>query len=177
MEVFTSGSTKIKQLSAGIKYNAGRNSSGTITVFSRGGRIKRKYRFIDFWRRVELQGVVVNFLKDSYRTANLALILYSNGCLSYILAVEGLYQGKFLFSGYKWFNAAAAYISNRTSFEIVQEIPLGNSILLGLCPLGIEISNLELEPGKGGQLCRAAGTFCVIVKKFEKNVVIKLKSG
>lgn len=65
----------------------------------------------------------------------------------------------------------------QASFDSLQQIPTGNSILLGLCPLGLELSNLELQPGKGGQLCRSAGTFCVIVKKFEYNVVVKLKSG
>lgn len=101
MSIFVSKTFKIKQLAACIKYNAGRNMSGGITVFSRGGRQKRKYRFVDFWRRLELQGVVLKLLKDTYRTSHLALILYSNGCLSYMLAVEGLYQGKFIFSGYK----------------------------------------------------------------------------
>lgn len=120
---------------------------------------------------------MLNFLKDSYRTSELALILYSNGMLSYILAVEGLYRGKFIYSGSKWFDVNTFFVTNRNVFESSQEIPYGNSILLGLCPLGVEISNIELYPGKGGQLCRAAGTFSVIVKKFELNVVIKLKSG
>lgn len=164
-------------LSRRIKYNAGRNDTGTITVFSRGGRLKRKYRFIDYWRRLELQGVVLRLLKDSFRTTNIALVLYSNGLLSYILAVEGLYIGKFIFSGFKWFDISNFYIISQNPFDSSQQIPIGNTILLGLCPLGVEISNLELFPGKGGQLCRAAGTFCMIVKKFDINVVVKLKSG
>lgn len=120
---------------------------------------------------------MLKFLKDSYRTSHLALILYSNGCLSYILSVEGLYKGKFIFSGYKWFNSMNFFTSNSQYSNIIQQLPIGNSILLGLCPLGLEISNVELQPGKGGQLCRSAGVFCIIVKKFERNVVVKLKSG
>lgn len=169
--------TNIKLLAGRIKYNAGRNNTGTITVFTKGGQQKRKYRFIDFWRRIELQGVVLKIVKDSFRTAHLALILYSNGFLSYILAIEGLYIGKFIYSGFKWFDITNFYIVNKNPFDSSHQVPLGNTILLGLCPLGIELCNLEIIPGKGGQLCRAAGTFCVIVKKIKFNIVVKLKSG
>lgn len=152
----------IKYLTYGLKKKSGHNNFGRITVFNLGGGHKRKYRIIDFKRNlVNNLGAVVDIVKDPNRSANIALIVYSNGGLSYILAPEGLSIGDKILS------------SNE---NILQND--GNSTLLKYMKMGTIIHNVELKPGKGGQIARAAGTCSIILRKYNlKYFVLKLPSG
>lgn len=156
----------------------GRNHTGKITVYHRGGGLKRTYRVIDFWRRFNQKGVVLKVHSDINRNCNIALVLYLNGFLSYILAAETIQPGSWLTSGSSWMTNANQDI---WPINIRDNQPTGSTVLLGLCPLGTVICNIELKPGFGGQLCRAAGTSAVIVKKENFSgavfVTIKIKSG
>src|SRR5699024_3570110 len=87
------------KLKKGSKITAGRNNSGRIMSFNRGGGLKIKYRFIDFWRRVNAKGIVIRFETDPYRNAFIALVVYVNGFVSYIVAVEELFIGQEITSG------------------------------------------------------------------------------
>lgn len=167
----------LKRLKKGFLKTAGRNNTGKITVYHRGGGLKRTYRMIDFWRRINYKGVVLNISSDPFRNCFIALVLYSNGFVSYILIPENVKKGQFLWSGSEWISKKLN--QEEWPLNIRATIPIGSTILLGLCPVGTEICNVELKPGFGGQLCRSAGTSAVVVKKetTTRTVVIKLKSG
>eukprot|EP00003_Mantamonas_plastica_P020405 TRINITY_DN3294_c0_g1_i1.p1 TRINITY_DN3294_c0_g1~~TRINITY_DN3294_c0_g1_i1.p1 ORF type:complete len:275 (+),score=-145.02 TRINITY_DN3294_c0_g1_i1:208-1032(+) len=151
----------VKKLTYGLPEKAGRNNSGKITVRRRGGRHKRLYRIIDFKRTLfNIPGQVQRIEYDPNRSAFIALILYKNGLLSYILAPNELKVGDIIVSG-----------------ENV-EIKPGNALPLQFIPIGTNIHNIELKPGKGGQLVRAAGTSAKLIKKGEDGyALIKLSSG
>lgn len=136
--------------------------SGRILTRTKGGRHKRLYRFIDYKRfLIELPAIVKRIEYDPNRTAYIALICYLNGLYSYIIAPQGLEVGMIIHNG---------GINNFDS---------GNSLFLKDIPVGTLVNNIELRPGCGGQLVRAAGTYAVVLLKDFKNniVVIKLKSG
>ena len=123
------------------KKNAGRNNQGKITVRHRGGGAKRKYRIIDFKRNAKdgIPATVLSIEYDPNRTANIALICYADGEKAYILAPAGLQVGTKVMSGAQ------------------AEAKVGNCLPLSAIPVGAQIHNIELYPGKGGQLVRSAG--------------------
>ena len=149
-----------KSLTVSLKKNAGRNAQGKITVRHRGGGSKRKYRIIDFKRNKDgVPATVKSIEYDPNRTANIALIAYADRQKAYILAPEGLKVGQ------KVMNGADA------------EIAVGNCLPLENIPVGTQIHNIELMPGKGGQLVRAAGNSAQLMAKEGKYATLRLPSG
>jgi len=152
--------TPEKSLLASKSKTAGRNSQGKITVRHRGGGVKRKYRIIDFKRRKDgIIGTVAGIEYDPNRTANIALIYYADGEKTYILAPEGLTDGMKIVSG------------------TGAEIRVGNCLPLAEIPVGTQIHNIEMYPGKGGQLVRSAGTSAQLMAKEGKYATLRLPSG
>ena len=153
-------STPEKSLTTSLKKNAGRNNQGKITVRHHGGGSRRKYRIIDFKRRKDdIPATVVSIEYDPNRTANIALISYADGEKAYILAPVGLKVGD------KVMNGANA------------EIKVGNCLPLEAIPVGTEVHNVELYPGKGGQLVRSAGNSAQLMAKEGKYATLRLPSG
>ena len=153
-------STPEKSLTVTLKKNSGRNNQGKITTRHQGGRVKRKYRIIDFKRnKLNIPGVVASIEYDPNRTANIALINYIDGEKRYILAPKGLTVG--------------ARIEAGDNVDIV----VGNSLPLMNIPVGTMVHNIELRPGKGGELARSAGTSAQILGREDKYVMIRLSSG
>ena len=137
----------------------GRNNQGKITTRHKGGGHKRRYRLIDFKRnKYDIEGKVVSIEYDPNRTANIALIHYTDGEKRYILHPERLQVGDSILSGKH------------------NQIRIGNALPLENIPLGTEIHNLEFFPGKGGQLIRSAGTSAKILAKEKNFVVLRLSS-
>lgn len=153
-------STPEKSLLAPLKSTAGRNSYGHITVRHRGGGVKRQYRIIDF-KRIEddVPATVKTIEYDPNRTANIALLGYADGTKSYIIAPKGLKVGMTVQSGPD------------------ADIKVGNALPLKNIPVGTVIHNIELKPGKGGQLARSAGASAQLLGKEEKYVLVRLSSG
>ena len=153
-------STPEKSLVVHIKKNSGRNNQGKLTVRHRGGGAKKKYRIIDFKRNKDgILAKVTGIEYDPNRTANIALICYQDGTKSYILAPVGLKVGDTLMNG------ADA------------EIKLGNTLPMRSIPVGSSIHNIEMKPGKGGQLVRSAGNVAQLMAKEGKYATVKLPSG
>ena len=153
-------STPEKSLLTTIKKNSGRNNQGKITVRHQGGGAKRKYRIIDFRRnKLEVPGTVASIEYDPNRTSNIALINYADGEKRYILAPKGLEVGMKVEAGA---NA---------------DIKVGNALPIMSIPVGTMIHNIELRPGKGGELARSAGTSAQILGREGKYVMIRLSSG
>ena len=149
-----------KSLTVSLKKTAGRNNQGKITVRHHGGGSRRKYRIIDFKRnKVDVPATVKSIEYDPNRTANIALICYADGEKTYILAPNGLKVGDVLMNGE---NA---------------EVKVGNCLPLSAIPVGTEIHNVELYPGKGGQLVRAAGNTAQLMAKEGKYATLRLPSG
>ncbi|MCQ2560441.1 MAG: 50S ribosomal protein L2 [Clostridia bacterium] len=153
-------STPEKSLTYTLKKNAGRNNRGCITVRHQGGGYRRKYRVIDFKRnKDDIAATVKTIEYDPNRTANIALVCYADGEKRYIIAPNGLKVGDVLFSG------AAA------------DIKVGNALPLANIPVGTIIHNIELKPGKGAQLCRAAGNGAQLMAKEGAYAQVRLPSG
>ena len=150
-----------KSLTSSLKKNAGRNNQGKITVRHRGGGNRRKYRIIDFKRNSKdgIPAVVKSIEYDPNRSANIALICYADGEKSYILAPEGLAVGQ------KLMNGADA------------EVRVGNCLPLSSIPVGTLVHNIELYPGKGGQMVRSAGNSAQLMAKEGKYATLRLPSG
>ena len=149
-----------KSLLKPIKKNAGRNNSGKITVRHQGGGAKRKYRVIDFKRnKYDIVGTVATIEYDPNRSANIALINYSDGEKRYILAPKGLKVGNKIVSGQN------------------VDIKVGNALPLMNIPVGTVIHNIELTLGKGGQIARSAGQSAQILGREGKYVLVRLSSG
>jgi large subunit ribosomal protein L2 len=149
-----------KSLLAPLTKNAGRNNQGKITVRHRGGGHKRKYRIIDFKRNKDgIVGRVASIEYDPNRTANIALINYADGEKRYILAPLGLKVGDQIVSGPD------------------ADIKVGNALPLKNIPVGTTIHNIELKPGKGGQLVRAAGAEAQLLGRDGDFVIVRLGSG
>lgn len=149
-----------KSLIVTLKKHSGRNSYGRITVRHRGGGYKIKYRLIDFKRDKEnIPAKVVAIEYDPNRTANIALLQYADGEKRYILAPNGLNVGDTVMSGE---NA---------------DIKVGNALKLKNIPVGTMIHNIELNPGKGGQLVRAAGAAAQLMAKEGNYAQVRLPSG
>ena len=154
-------STPMKSLVAKKKKTAGRNNQGKITVRHHGGGAKQKYRIIDFKRNAKdgIPATVKAIEYDPNRTANIALICYADGEKAYILAPEGLKVGM------KVMNGAEA------------EVRIGNCLPLAQIPVGTQVHNVELYPGKGGQLVRSAGNSAQLMAKEGKYATLRLPSG
>ncbi len=149
-----------KSLTVSLKKNAGRNNQGKITVRHRGGGTRRKYRIIDFKRYKDgVPGTVVGIEYDPNRSANIALISYADGEKTYILAPEGLTDGMKIMNGEH------------------AEARLGNCLPLQNIPIGAQVHNIEMHPGKGGQLVRSAGTSAQLMAKEGKYATLRLPSG
>jgi len=149
-----------KSLLVPLKKHAGRNNQGRITVRHRGGGHKRMYRIIDFKRNKDgVPGRVATIEYDPNRTAFIALIHYADGEKRYIIAPKGLKVGDVIMSGPD------------------ADIKVGNALPLENIPVGTLIHNIELKPGKGGQLVRAAGTSAQLLGKEDKYAVVRLASG
>ena len=149
-----------KSLLRPLHSKAGRNSYGRITVRHRGGGTKRKYRVIDFKRNKDgMEATVLSIEYDPNRSANIALINYADGEKRYILAPKGLEVGSKIISGE---NA---------------DIKVGNALPMGNMPEGTVIHNIEMQPGKGGQIARSAGVSAQILGKEGKYVTVRLASG
>jgi len=143
-----------------IKKNAGRNSYGSITVRHRGGGNKRKYRIIDFKRdKMDVTATVERIEYDPNRSAFIALVRYEDGELRYILAPVGLKAGD------KVISSAAA------------DIKPGNCLPIANIPVGTMIHNVEINPGSGAQLCRAAGAAAQLMAKEGTMAQVRLPSG
>ena len=153
--------TPEKSLLVSLQKNAGRNNQGKITVRHQGGGNRKKYRLVDFKRNKKdgIPAKVVGIEYDPNRTANIALICYADGEKSYILAPEGLTDGMTVVSGAE------------------AEIRVGNCLPLANIPVGTQVHNIELLPGKGGQLARSAGMSAQLMAKEGKYATLRLPSG
>ncbi len=153
-------STPEKSLLAPISKTGGRNNQGKLTVRHIGGGAKRKYRIVDFKRdKQDVVGKVTSVEYDPNRSANIALITYLDGEKRYILAPKGLTVGLEVVSG-----------SN-------VDIKVGNSLPIAHIPVGTVVHNVELAPGRGGQIARSAGTSAQILGREDKYVLVRLQSG
>lgn len=153
-------STPEKSLVVHLKKNSGRNNQGKLTVRHKGGGAKIKYRLIDFKRNKDGVPAKVKAIEyDPNRTANIALLFYADGSKSYILAPVGLNVGDTVMNGP---NA---------------EVRVGNALPMRLIPVGANIHNIEMKPGKGGQLVRSAGNVAQLMAKEGKYATVKLPSG
>ena len=149
-----------KSLLTSQKQKAGRNSQGKITVRHHGGGNKRAYRVIDFKRNKDgVVGTVATIEYDPNRSANIALIHYEDGVKTYILAPKGLKVGQKIQSGDD------------------ADIVIGNALTLANIPVGTVVHNIELKPGKGGQLIRSAGTSAQVLGHEGKYTLVRLNSG
>ena len=153
--------TPERSLLAGKKKTAGRNNTGKITVRQHGGGNRQKYRIIDFKRNSKdgIPAKVIGIEYDPNRTANIALICYADGDKAYILAPQGLTDGMTVMSGEQ------------------AEARVGNCLPLSLIPVGANIHNIELLPGKGGQMVRSAGNSAQLMAKEGKYATLRLPSG
>ena len=152
--------TPEKSLLVAKNKTAGRNNQGKITVRHHGGGAKKKYRIIDFKRRKDgIPATVIGIEYDPNRSANIALICYADGEKAYILAPAGLTDGM------KVMNGADA------------EVRVGNCLPLANIPVGTQVHNIELYPGKGGQLVRSAGNSAQLMAKEGKYATLRLPSG
>ena len=149
-----------KSLVTSLKKNAGRNNQGKITVRHRGGGSRRKYRLVDFKRKKDgVPATVIGIEYDPNRSANIALIAYADGEKSYILAPEGLAVGSKVMNGPE------------------AEVRVGNCLPLQYIPVGTQVNNIELHPGKGGQMVRSAGNGAQLMAKEGKYATLRLPSG
>ncbi len=152
--------TPEKNLVVTVKKNSGRNNQGRITVRHQGGGAKRKYRIIDFKRnKLDVPGTVSAIEYDPNRTANIALISYKDGEKRYIIAPNTLKVGDVI-------------VSSENA-----DIKVGNTLPIMNIPVGTVIHNIEMRPGKGGQLARSAGSSAQILGREGNYVLIRLTSG
>lgn len=149
-----------RRLTAPLRRSGGRNDQGRVTSWQRGGGHKRKYRMIDFKRNKRGIPAVVNSIEyDPNRSARIALLFYADGEKRYIVAPDGLRVGDNLFAGEE------------------AEVRVGNSMPLAKIPLGMSVHNIELVPGKGGQVARSAGTGVQLMAKEGNFALLKMPSG
>ena len=152
--------TPEKSLCVSLKKNSGRNNQGKITVRHHGGGVRTQYRMVDFKRFKDgIPATVVGIEYDPNRTANIALICYADGQKAYIIAPEGLKVGQKVMNGPE------------------AEVRVGNCLPLSEIPVGTQVHNIELYPGKGGQLVRSAGNAAQLMAKEGKYATLRLPSG
>ena len=149
-----------KRLTTRSNKSGGRNNQGKITVRHVGGGNKKKYRLIDFKRNKDnIPAKVASIEYDPNRSSNIALLHYADGEKRYIIAAKGLLVGALVMSGEK------------------VDIKTGNSLPIKNIPVGTTIHNIEMRPGKGGQISRSAGSSAQILGREEKYILIRLQSG
>ena len=149
-----------KSLCVSLAKNSGRNNQGKITVRHRGGGSRKQYRAVDFKRNKEgIPATVIGIEYDPNRTANIALICYADGEKSYILAPAGLTDGMKVMNGPE------------------AEVRVGNCLPLSAIPVGTQVHNIELYPGKGGQMVRSAGNSAQLMAKEAKYATLRLPAG
>ena len=150
----------VKKLTEGLTKTGGRNNSGHVTAWQKGGCHKRKYRMVDFKRRkTDIFATVDRIEYDPNRTAFIALITYEDGEQSYILAPQRLAAGDKVISSTK------------------ADIKPGNALPLSSIPVGTIIHNVELKAGKGGQMARSAGTYVQLIGRDQSYSILRLASG
>ncbi len=150
----------VKSLTEGLTESAGRNNTGRITMRRRGGGAKKTYRIIDFKRRkFDIEAKVERLEYDPNRTAFIALVKYLDGEQAYILAPQRLKAGDKIISGAK------------------VDVKPGNAMPMKAIPVGTIIHNVELKPGKGGQLARSAGTYAQLVGRDSGMAQVRMQSG
>ncbi|WP_419827906.1 50S ribosomal protein L2 [Sphingomonas sp.] len=150
----------VKALTEGLRKSGGRNNQGHATARGIGGGHKQKYRTIDFKRRKWDQPATVERLEyDPNRSAFIALVKYEDGEVAYVLAPQRLGVGDSIVSGRK------------------TDVKPGNAMEIGQAPVGTIVHNVEMKPGKGGQIARAAGTYVQIVGRDRGMVIVRLNSG
>jgi large subunit ribosomal protein L2 len=150
----------VKSLTEGLSASGGRNNAGRITVRFRGGGHKRTYRLVDFKRRKrEMTATVDRIEYDPNRTAFIALLKYEDGELAYILAPQRLAVGDNVIAGAQ------------------ADVKPGNAMPLSAMPVGTIVHNVEMKPGKGGQIARSAGTYAQIVGRDQGYAILRLNSG
>ncbi|MGD8326817.1 MAG: 50S ribosomal protein L2 [Sphingomonadales bacterium] len=150
----------VKSLTQGLSKSGGRNNQGRIAVRSRGGGHKRTYRMIDFKRRKwDVMGTVERLEYDPNRTAFIALVKYDDGEQAYILAPQRLATGDKVVAGAR------------------VDVKPGNAMPLSAMPIGTIVHNVELKPGKGGQIARSAGTYVQLVGRDRGLAILRLSSG
>ncbi|ACV69346.1 50S ribosomal protein L2 [Desulfohalobium retbaense] len=160
MYVDVTRETPEKSLTKGLGRKSGRNNAGRVTSRRQGGGNKRRFRVIDFKRnKAEIPAKVATIEYDPNRSARIALLHYVDGEKRYILAPLGLKVGDFVYSGDN------------------VDIKPGNAMQLKSIPVGTTVHNIELVPGKGGQMCRSAGTYAQLVAKEGKYALLRLPSG
>lgn len=149
-----------KSLTQSIHYSKGRNNRGIITSRHRGGGHKKKYRLIDFKRnKINIKAKIFSIEYDPNRNARIALLHYIDGSKKYILHPRSLPVGKYVISGPN------------------SDIEVGNALPIEKIPLGTAIHNIEIQPGRGGKIVRAAGTYAQLLAKEGSFVTVKLPSG
>ena len=152
--------TPEKSLCVSLKKNSGRNNQGKITVRHHGGGVRTQYRMVDFKRFKDgIPATVVGIEYDPNRTANIALICYADGQKAYIIAPEGLKVGQKVMNGPE------------------AEVRVGNCLPLSEIPVGTQVHNIELYPGKGGQMVRSAGASAQLMAKEGDHALLRLPSG
>ena len=150
----------VKALTEGLRRGGGRNNVGRITARRQGGQHKRRYRLIDFKRRkYDIAAVVERIEYDPNRTAFIALVRYEDGEQSYILAPQRLQAGDRVIAGEK------------------VDVKPGNAMPLKNIPIGTIVHNVEMKPGKGGQIARSAGTYVQLVGRDADYAIVRLTSG
>jgi len=150
----------VKGLTEGKTSSGGRNNYGRVTQRWRGGGHKRAYRIVDFRRRKrDIPAVVERLEYDPNRTAFIALLRYEDGELTYILAPQRLAVGDTIIAAEQ------------------ADVKPGNAMPLGAMPVGTIVHNVEMKPGKGGQIARAAGTYAQYVGRDQANAILRLNSG
>lgn len=149
----------VKTLTKGLTKSGGRNNHGRITARRRGGGAKRSYRIVDFKRNRFEAATVERLEYDPNRSAFIALIKYGNGDLSYILAPQRLAAGDSVVAGDR------------------VDVKPGNAMPLASMPIGTIIHNVEMKPGKGGQIARSAGTYVQLVGRDQGYAILRLTSG
>ncbi len=150
----------VKALTEGLRKKGGRNNTGRITVRWRGGGAKRRYRIVDFKRgKSDIVATVERLEYDPNRTAFIALIKYEDGEQAYILAPQRLKAGDKVVAGEK------------------VDVKPGNAMPMKNMPVGTIVHNIEMKPGKGGQMARAAGTYAQLVGRDAGYALLRLSSG
>ena len=149
-----------KSLTEGLRSKGGRNNKGRITARRRGGGHKRRYRLVDFKRqKMDIPGTVERLEYDPNRTAFIALIKYEDGEMAYILAPQRLREG------------------DQVIASLAADIKPGNAMPMQSIPVGTIVHNVEMKPGKGGQIARSAGTYAQIIGKDQGYAQLRLISG
>ncbi len=150
----------VKALTEGLTKSGGRNNAGRMTSRNRGGGHKRTYRIIDFKRsKKDVEATVERLEYDPNRTAFIALLKYDDGELSYILAPQRMQAG------------------DRVISADYADVKPGNAMQLGRMPVGTIVHNVEMKPGKGGQIARSAGTYAQLVGRDQGMAILRLNSG